>query len=141
MGALSVGVDVVDVREVEDSLSRFGDRYLRRVYAASEIDYALSSPSETARRLAARFAVKEATIKALGASESGIDPRAIHVARGADGRCDVVLHDAARAAAERAGVTSLAVSLTHQGHTAMAVVVAERGRRRGTSRLRKKRRA
>ncbi len=134
----AVGFDLVDVREVEESIDRFGERYLRRVYTPGEIAYAMSAPDRAiaARRLGARFAAKEATIKALGASERGISPREIEVARREDGSIRIILHGPAFAAAQEAGATALAVSLSHQGDLAGAVVVAEKKR---SSRIRWKR--
>jgi len=117
----------VDIGEVKESLARFGERYLARIYAPGEIAYALSAPAETARRLGARFAAKEATIKALRAGLQGIDPRSIEVERAPDGACSLRLTGEALAAAQRAGATSFAVSLSHQGALATAVVVAQRG--------------
>jgi holo-[acyl-carrier protein] synthase len=134
MRGLSVGIDVVDVREVKRSLARFGRRYLVRVYTPDEIAYALEAPVDTARRLAARFAAKEATIKALFASEDGIDPRSIEVQRGPHGECRLILSGSALTAAHRSGVASLALSMSHQGTVAAAVVVAERSQK-GRSRL------
>ena len=125
---VSVGIDLVDVREVAESISRFGDRYLRRVYTAGEIAYARQAPGETARRLAARFAAKEATLKALGAPNRGIGWRSIEVVVSPEGAPGMALSAAAQRAARTAGVSSLAVSLTHQGDLAAAVVVAERRR-------------
>jgi holo-[acyl-carrier protein] synthase len=130
-----VGFDLVDVREVQESMDRFGERYLTRVYTPAEIAYAMSAPDRAtaARRLGARFAAKEATIKALGASERGISPREIEVARSTDGAIRIILHGPAFAAAREAGATTLAVSVSHQGDLAGAVVVIEKKR---TSRIR-----
>ena len=88
--------------------------------------YATSAPALAAERLAARFAAKEATIKALGLADRGIGWRQIEVERQASGKCRVVLHGAARAAAARAGVGALSVSLSHEGDYSAAVVVATR---------------
>jgi holo-[acyl-carrier protein] synthase len=123
----SVGLDLVDVREVAESVERFGRRYLDRCYTPAEVAYAMSAPDRVTgvRRLAARWAAKEATIKALGASERGISPRDIEVARGDDGSIQLELHGPAFAAAQAAGVT-LAVSMSHQGDLAAAVVVAHK---------------
>jgi holo-[acyl-carrier protein] synthase len=134
MRGILLGTDLVDVREVEEALEAFGERYLARVYTPGEIAYAMAAPSETARRLAARFAVKEATIKALRASDVGIDPRSIEVTKEPDGGCGVALSGNAALAASRAGAESFAVSISHQGSLAVAVVVGERARR-STSRL------
>ena len=121
-----VGIDLVMVSRVEESLSRFGDRFLRRVFTEGEIAYATSSPAATAERLAARFAAKEAAIKAIGLTGAnlGIGWRDIEVAREDSGRCRLILHGAARAAADDAGVAELSVSLTHEGDYSAAVVLA-----------------
>ncbi len=134
MRGVLLGTDLVDVREVEDAMRTFGDRYLSRIYTPAEIAYAMAAPPETARRLAGRFAVKEATIKALRASDVGVDPRSIEVTKAADGACGVALSGAAERAARRAGARSLEVSISHQGNLAIAVVMGER-ERSTTSRL------
>jgi holo-[acyl-carrier protein] synthase len=123
---MDVGVDLVSVGRVEASLARFGDRFLRRIFTESEIAYATSAPELAAERLAARFAAKEAAIKALGLVDQGIGWRQIEVERLASGQCRLVLHAAARMAADQAGVGSLSVSLTHEGEYSAAVVVALR---------------
>ena len=119
-----VGIDLVMVSRVEASLSRFGERFLRRVFTEGEIAYATSSPAATAERLAARFAAKEAAIKAIGLADHGVGWRDIEVAREDSGRCRLILHGAARAAADDAGVAELSVSLTHEGDYSAAVVLA-----------------
>src|SRR5438132_536417 len=126
MRGVLLGTDLVDVRDVEDALRTFGDRYLARVYTPAEIAYAMAAPPETARRLAGRFAVKEATIKALRASDVGVDPRSIEVTKAPDGACGIALSGAAAFAARRAGARSFAVSISHTGSLAVAVVVGER---------------
>jgi phosphopantetheine--protein transferase-like protein len=132
MRGLLLGADLVDVREVEEALVAFGDRYVGRIYTPTEIAYAMKAPGETARRLGARFAAKEATIKALRASEEGIDPRSIEVIKAPDGGCEVALSGTALIAAHRSGVADLTVSMSHQGSLAMAVVVAQRTRASST---------
>jgi len=121
-----VGIDLVMVSRVEASLSRFGERFLRRVFTDGEIAYATSTPAATAERLAARFAAKEAAIKAigLGTTNVGIGWREIEVLREDSGKCRLILHGAARAAADDAGVAELSVSLTHEGDYSAAVVLA-----------------
>src|SRR5580765_2651990 len=123
----AVGLDLVDVREVAESVERFGQRYLDRCYTPAEVAYAMSAPDRVTgvRRLAARWAAKEATIKALGASERGISPRDIEITRARDGSVRLELHGPAFAAAQAAGVLpgALVVSMSHQGDLAAAVVV------------------
>ena len=135
----AVGLDLVDVREVAESVERFGQKYLDRCYTPAEVAYAMSAPDRVTgvRRLAARWAAKEATIKVLGASERGISPRDIEIKRAADGSIQLELHGPAFAAAQAAGATAFAVSMSHQGDLAAAVVVAQK--RNGASRIRWKR--
>lgn len=125
---VSVGVDLVQVSRVAESLERFGDRFLRRVFTDAEIAYATAAPERTAERLAARLAAKEAAIKALDLSETGVGLRDIEVERTASGACRLRLHGGAREAARAAGDSELAVSLSHEGDMATAVVVTLRER-------------
>jgi holo-[acyl-carrier protein] synthase len=121
-----VGIDLVMVSRVEASLSRFGERFLRRIFTDREIAYATAAPGMTAERLAARFAAKEAALKAIGldTAHAGIGWREIEVLREDSGKCRLILHGAARAAADDAGVAELSVSLTHEGDYSAAVVLA-----------------
>jgi holo-[acyl-carrier protein] synthase len=122
--AIRVGSDVLSVQHVAESVARFGDRYLQRVYTEHEICSATGSPPERAARLAARFAAKEATIKVLRPVGHQPDWRSIEVRRHAEGWCTMALSGHAAALAEQAGITDLAVSLTHEADVAAAVVVA-----------------
>jgi holo-[acyl-carrier protein] synthase len=122
---MTVGIDLVRVSRVAESLAQFGERFLKRVFTDGEIAYATASPAMAAERLAARFAAKEAALQALGFIDGG-SWRQIEVTRQASGRCELSLHGAARDAAAHAGVTGIAVSLSHEGDYATAVVVAMR---------------
>jgi len=114
---LAVGIDLVEIRRVRESLDTFGDRFTRRIFTEGEIAYALSAPALAAERFAARFAAKEALKKALRCE--GVGFRDIEVARAPSGACDLVLRNGVGA-----GVESVAVSLSHDGDYATAVVVA-----------------
>jgi holo-[acyl-carrier protein] synthase len=115
-----VGIDLVRISRIADSVSRFGDRFLRRIFTPDEVAYARAAPALTAERLAARFAAKEAARKALQLTD-GIDWRLIEVCRRPSGDCDLVLHDVA---AQRTRGTSAALSMSHEGDYATAVVLA-----------------
>jgi holo-[acyl-carrier protein] synthase len=128
---MSVGIDLVRVSRVAASLEQFGERFLRRVFTEAEVAYATASPGLTAERLAARFAAKEAAVKALGLSERGVGWRQIEVTRQPSGECRLSLHGAARDAAAEDGVVELAVSLSHEGDYATAIVLAMRNRQEG----------
>lgn len=119
---MNVGVDLVQVSRVRESIATFGDKYLRRVFTDDEIAYAHSAEPDLAHaRLAARFAAKEATIKALDLAETGIGWREIEVTRSASGAPSLRLHGAALAAAKD---RELALSLSHEGDYATAVVLS-----------------
>ena len=112
---LSVGIDLVQVSRIADSVATFGERFLCRIFTAGELAYARDVPE----RLAARFAAKEAAKKALGLD--GISWRDVEVWRAANGACELVLHGAARVAA---GTRELALSMSHDGDHATAIVIA-----------------
>lgn len=120
---LRVGTDLVQVSRIAESIERFGDKFLRRLFTEDEIAYASSSAPLQAERFAARFAAKEATIKALSLSDVGVNWKHIEVRRAENGACNLKLTGAARAAAIDAGIRETSLSLSHDGDYATAVVV------------------
>ena len=122
--AIRVGTDVVAVRQVSESVDSFGSRYLNRVYTEHELQSCSGSPEVRAASLAARFAAKEATIKVLRPIGHQPDWRSVEVRRHSGGWCTMALSGYAATLAEDAGIADLAVSLTHEGDVAAAVVVA-----------------
>ena len=122
--AIRVGADVVAVHEVADSVTRFGSRYLERVYTEHELNSCVAGSPTQAASLAARFAAKEATIKVLRPAGHQPDWRSVEVRRDPGGWCTMALSGHAAALADEAGIAELAVSLTHEGDVAAAVVVA-----------------
>lgn len=123
--ATRVGIDLVSVDAVAESIRTHADRYLARIFTARELDDCRTSSGVDPQRLAARFAAKEATLKVLRPDAEGIPWRSIGVRRHPSGWVDLELSGAAAALAADAGVTDMAVSLTHEGPYASAVVVAE----------------
>jgi holo-[acyl-carrier protein] synthase len=119
-----VGVDLVDVSSIAQSLEDFGERFVSRIFTDDEIRYCRSrAPAAALESFAARFAAKEATIKALRAVDCGLDVRNIEVVRAADGSCNLRLSGAAADAARAAHAARLALSLSHTRDYAIAVVV------------------
>jgi holo-[acyl-carrier protein] synthase len=116
-------MDIVDIADVEDSLLRFGDRYLQRVYTPREI--AACSGGTDARRLAAHFAAKEAALKSLPVDSSAIDWRCVEVLLAGAGEAAVELSGEAADVARGAGIFTFAVSVSATRRHAAAVVVAE----------------
>lgn len=119
---VAVGADLADVTDVADALARFGDRYRSRLFTPGELADT-EGPTE-AQGLAARFAAKEATFKALGVGPDGLPWRSVEVRRHPGGRPALVLHGEAAMLAEERGLTRWAVSMTHEHQLAGAVVVA-----------------
>ncbi len=116
-----IGIDLVRTDEVRESLAAHGERYLQRIYTDVEQQDCRLSP----RRLAARFAAKEATMKALGPHDEPLPWRSIGVFRGRRGRPLIELNGPAAALAERRGVRRLELSLTDGRGMAAAVVLAD----------------
>jgi len=123
--AVRVGIDLVAVAAVRESIDVHADRYLNRIYTDRELGDCRTPEGVDALRLAARFAAKEATLKVLRPDEEGISWRSIEVRRHPAGWVELSLSGRAAALAEQAGVSDLALSLTHEDGFASAVVVAE----------------
>lgn len=122
---LGIGTDLAEVERIGKSVERFGDRFLNRVYTAHERSYAMRK-ANWAERLAARFAAKEAGMKAIGTGLSGgVSWQHFEVAHEPSGRPTLRLYGVARAVADAMGVKKISVSLTHTKTTAFAVVILE----------------
>ena len=122
---LGSGVDLAEVDRIEKAFARFGDRFRDRVYTAAEIAY-VERKHNRFERYAARFAAKEAGMKALGTGwRRGIRWQDFEVANLPSGRPTLKLHGIAAEFAKRAGVVSVSLSLTHTKALAMAMVIFE----------------
>ena len=121
-GLVVAGVDVIEIARIERTLADFGDRFLRRVFTERERERYGARPSE----LAARFAAKEATSKALGTGIRGIRWREMEVLANSRGKPVLILHGTAADRAAALGLVAFDVSLTHSRRDAIAFVVALR---------------
>jgi holo-[acyl-carrier protein] synthase len=120
---LSSGVDIIEISRVRQVLERYGRRFLERVYTPGEIAYCRGRPPN----LAARFAAKEATMKALGTGVRGVGWKDIEVVRHESGAPSVKLHGRGKRRAQRLGVREISLSLSHSREYAVALVVLQRG--------------
>jgi|SRR5581483_2499923 len=123
--ALRVGIDLVSVDSVRDSLENHGERYLERVYTEREVADCLSGDALDAERLAARFAAKEATLKVLRVGDHAVPWQEIEVMRDPSGWVRLALTGEAANLARDASIADLALSLSHEQGFASAVVIAE----------------
>ena len=123
---LTTGVDLVELARVERLLSRYGDRFLARVFTLAEILYCRGRTAE----LAARFAAKEAVSKALGVgvrmiARDGIHWQDVEVVGDPRGKPFVRLYGRAAQRAGELGLAEWAISLSHTREHAIAFVVAQ----------------
>jgi holo-[acyl-carrier protein] synthase len=115
----AVGVDIMEIHRIQDSLNRWGDRFLKRVYTDLEAAFSRNRANE----LAARFSAKEAVMKALGTGARGVAWREIEIIPDRRGKPLVYLHGRAKARAEAIGLTGLDVSMSHSRDFSVAFVV------------------
>jgi holo-[acyl-carrier protein] synthase len=122
---VGTGIDIAEVPRIRRSIERFGDRFLQRVYTAGEIQYC-DSKANRAERYAARFAAKEAAMKALGTGwNHGVRWRDCEVVRMPGGRPGISFHGRAAEFAAQLGVRNAALSLSHTEAQAIAQVILE----------------
>lgn len=121
---LRSGFDIVQISRISASVECFGSAFTHRLYTLRELAQVTHGCVLNHDSLAARFAAKEAVIKALALSEAGISWRDIEVIKQADGRCELQLHGRVAEQAARAGCRHWQISLSHEGDYAGAVVMA-----------------
>ncbi|MGA2645173.1 MAG: holo-[acyl-carrier-protein] synthase [Candidatus Sulfotelmatobacter sp.] len=122
---VGTGIDIAEVPRIRRSIERFGDRFLQRVYTAGEIQYC-DAKANRAERYAARFAAKEAAMKALGTGwNHGVRWRDCEVVRMPGGRPSISFHGRAAEFAAQLGVRNAALSLSHTEEQAIAQVILE----------------
>lgn len=116
---MRVGVDLVEVRRIEEARARWGERFLSRVYTAGERAASRDRPGS----LASRFAAKEATAKALGVGIGSIGWQEVEVVSGEAREPELRLLGRALARSKDLGLSQWAVSLSDTDGHAVAVVV------------------
>lgn len=122
---VGTGIDIVEVPRVAQAIERFGDRFLRRIFTAAEIKYC-QSKRNAAERFAARFAAKEAALKAIGTGwKKGVAWTDVEVRRESGGRPTISFSGAAGAHAHALGMKRASLSLSHTAEMATAQVILE----------------
>ena len=117
-----IGIDIVEIARIDDAIARWGDNFLNRVYTESEITSYRKKPAS----LAARFAGKEAVIKAFGSQSKGIDLKEIEILSQPGGAPVVHLHGKAQSLAKNLGLKKFDISLSHCRDYAVAMVTGEK---------------
>jgi holo-[acyl-carrier protein] synthase len=122
---VGTGIDIAEVPRIREAIARHGQRFLHRIFTEGEIQYC-ESKANRVERYAARFAAKEAGMKAIGTGwNHGVRWRDLEVARKPGGRPTLLLHGKAAEFAAKLGATNIALSLTHTEAEAMAQVILE----------------
>jgi len=122
---VGTGVDLAEVDRIQRSAERFGRRFIERVFTPGEIAYAERKANKY-ERFAARFAAKEAGMKAIGTGwKRGVRWRDFEVVNLPSGKPTLRFHGKAAEYAARLGVRNVALSITHTKATALAHVILE----------------
>ena len=122
---VGTGIDIAEVPRIAHAISRFGDRFLQRVFTEGEISYC-DAKANRVERYAARFAAKEAGMKALGTGwNHGVRFRDIEVRRQPGGRPTIAFHGKAAEFAAKLGAVNVSLSLSHTAEQAIAQVILE----------------
>lgn len=122
---VGMGIDIAEVPRIAESIERFGERFLNRVFTAEEIRYC-DSKANRAERYAARFAAKEAAMKALGTGwNHGVRWRDIEVHREPGRRPTIKFHGRAAEFATKLGAKNISLSISHTPEHAIANVILE----------------
>src|SRR6266478_2481885 len=122
---VGTGIDIAEVPRIRQAIERFGDRFLRRIFTVGEIRYC-DAKKNRVERYAARFAAKEAAMKALGTGwNHGVRWRDCEVVRMPGGRPTMMFHGKAGEFAAQLGVKNSALSISHTVDQAIAQVILE----------------
>ena len=122
---VGTGVDISEVDRIGAAVKRFGERFLKRVFTPAELRYCMAKPN-AAERLAARFAAKEAGMKAIGTGlRHGVTWQDVEVVRMPGQRPMLEFHGKAAEFALRLGCKRTHLSLSHTKEQAIAYVILE----------------
>jgi holo-[acyl-carrier protein] synthase len=122
---VGAGVDLAEVPRIRSTIERFGRRFIERVYTPGEIAY-VERKANRFERYAARFAAKEAGMKAIGTGwKRGVRWQDFEVANLPSGKPTLRFHGVAATIAARLGVKNISLSLTHTAEYGLAQVILE----------------
>ena len=114
----AIGVDIIEIGRIDRAISRWQDAFLKRIYTQAEMESYRNVSS-----LAARFAAKEAVMKALGTGARGVNWRDIEILTNGDGAPLIRLHGRACERSKELGIAQFSISMSHSREYAVAFVV------------------
>ena len=116
---LHSGIDIIEIDRIQNVLLKHPSRFLTKIFTEYEINYCRGR----ATQLAARFASKEAAMKALGTGIRGVGWKEVEVQRLRSGKPYIILHGRAKKRAESMGITKIELSISHSKNLATAMVI------------------
>ena len=120
-----IGLDVTEVARIRASAERHGDRFFRKVFTPAEVTYC-QARARKYEHLAARFAAKEAALKALGTGVAeGTALNQVEVTNDDNGKPGIILHGVTHQMAQERGISRIHVSISHIETLAIAQVIME----------------
>ncbi len=120
MKSIVTGIDLVEIARFELLNPKIKERFLQRVYTQAELDGSQRSP----QHLAGLFAAKEAAAKALGCGIGKVKWKDLEITSNAEGKPELILHEAAKTTAQNEGWYSWSLSISHTRSHAVATVTA-----------------
>ena len=114
-----IGTDIIEINRVRETIERWGERFLNRVYTPSELEMY----DRRAHSLAACFAGKEAVMKVLGTGARGVAWREIETLHHRSGKPYIQLHGRAKKEADKLGIKEIDISLSHSREYATATAI------------------
>ena len=121
-----IGIDIIEVSRIEKQISSERKRFREILFSENEIKYCDDKKSK-AQNYAARFAAKEAFLKAIGTGlRDGLNWKNIEILNDELGKPEIVLHGKAKKIIKENGISNINVSLSHLKETAVAVVILEK---------------
>jgi holo-[acyl-carrier protein] synthase len=125
MAIVGIGIDICEVARVREAIERFGQRFLRRVFTQAEREYCESKRNRI-ERYAARFAAKEAAMKAIGTGlRRGVTWQDFEIGREPGGRPTMIFKGKAAEFATRSGTKRSYLTMSHTSELAIAQVILE----------------
>ena len=125
MPIAGIGIDIVHIERMKHTWEKHGDAFLEKSFTESEINTCKSN-KRAVEMFAARFAAKEAVMKAFGKGMfQGVHFKDIEIMGGMDSKPEVKLHGEVKTLAEQRNITKILVSMTHEKDYAAAVAVVE----------------
>ncbi|MFH1460030.1 MAG: holo-ACP synthase [Candidatus Omnitrophota bacterium] len=119
---ISCGTDIIETKRIKDAIKKWGDSFLKRIFTQKEINYSMDRRFYF-EHLAARFAAKEAVLKALGDGINGANLKEIEIINDKNGRPNVTLKGKLKKLGEEQKVKTINMSMSHTRNYAQAIAI------------------